>query len=409
LGFHRNWVEVDLGAIAHNLREIRQKAGQGVKVLAVVKSDAYGHGAQELGLLLERCGVEMLGVASIEEGAVLREKGIKLPILVLGCVFPGEIEEFFHYSLTPNLCELTLAKEFSRRAVRLGLTTKVHVKVDTGMGGLGVRVEESARFVQEVMGLPCLTVEGLFTHFNSNTADDSNQTYEQLRLFKGVIEELSSLDVHIPLKHAANSRAILRVPEACLNMVRPGLLLYGLTPQGCLNLPEVDIKLRPAMTFKTRLGYIKELRPGETVSYGRSYTASHRTRIGVLPVGYDSGYNLRLSNKGHVVIRGKRFPVVGRVRMNFIHVDLGREEGVEVGDEVTLYGGGVPGAYSVEEVAGLMEGSPYEVLCATGRLNPRTYLGASEPALNRPGSGPAVEYAGCPGEAQFAGHYATAA
>jgi alanine racemase len=345
-------------------------------VLAVVKSDAYGHGAQEVGLLLERCGVEMLGVASVEEGALLRQKGITLPILVLGCTFPEEVEEFFNYSLTPNLCEPSLARKFSRLAARLGRTLNVHVKVDTGMGGLGVRSQEASRFVREVTGLPGLAVKGLFTHFSS-AANDEDCTNEQLRLFKGVVAELESLGIRVPLKHAANSAAVLQFPGAYFNMVRPGLLLYGLTPPRC---KETSLNLRPAMTFKTRLGYIKDLEPGETVSYGRSYKANERTRIGVLSIGYDGGYNLRLSNKGHVVIRGKSFPVVGRVRMNFIHVDLGQEE-VEVGDTVTLYGGEGP---SVKEVARIIGGSPYEVLCATGKANPRTYLNGVEKEDARP-------------------------
>jgi len=236
------------------------------------------------------------------------------------------------------------------------------------------------------VGLPGLVVDGLFTHFSSATESNSIYTREQLNLFRGVVEELGRMGIHIPLRHAANSGAILRSPESYmsypplsgeglppatdtpLNMVRTGLLLYGLTPPGCR---EFSINLRSAMTFKTRLAYIKDLEPGETVSYGRSFTAGQRTRIGVLPVGYDSGYSLRLSNKGYVVIRGKRFPVVGRVRMNLVHVDLGQEEAVEIGDVVTLYGGEGP---SVEELAGLMTGSPYEVLCATGKANPRTYI-----------------------------------
>ncbi|MDI6759741.1 MAG: alanine racemase [Candidatus Brocadiaceae bacterium] len=398
MGLLRSCVEINLGAIAHNLREIRNKLGRGVKVLAVVKSDAYGHGAQKVGLLLERRGVDMLGVANAEEGADLREKGTRLPILVLGCIFPEEIEKFFSHSLIPNLCELDLAKKFSRHAARLGQTISVHTKVDTGMGGLGVRVQRASRFVQEVVGLPGLVVEGLFTHFSSATESNSIYTREQLNLFRGVVEELERMGIHIPLRHAANSGAILRTPESyasflplpeeglppatdtTLNMVRTGLLLYGLTPPGCR---EFSINLRPAMTFKTRLAYIKDLEPGETVSYGRSFTAGQRTRIGVLPVGYDSGYSLRLSNKGYVVIRGKRFPVVGRVRMNLIHVDLGQEETVEIGDVVTLYGGEGP---SVEEIAGIMlGGSPYEVLCTTGKSNPRTYIEELEVEDHTPG------------------------
>ncbi|HHT9152837.1 MAG TPA: alanine racemase [Candidatus Hypogeohydataceae bacterium YC40] len=400
MGFLRSCVEINLGAIAHNLREIRHKIGRGVKVLAVVKSDAYGHGAREAGLLLERCGAEMLGVASVEEGAYLRRNGIRLPILVLGCIFPEEIEAFFHYSLTPNLCEPALARTFSHHSVRLGQALRVHIKVDTGMGGLGLRVQEASRFVQEVVGLPGLKIEGIFTHLTSANENKGNYTHEQLNRFARVVSELESIGIHIPLKHAANSAAILRVPESytpcppkadtVFNMVRAGLLLYGLTPPGC---QEASINVRPAMTFKTRLGYIKNLEPMETVSYGRTYTATRITRIGVLPVGYDSGYALRLSNKGYVVIRGKRFPVVGRVRMNCIHVDLGQGEAVEMGDVVTLYGGE---GLSVREVAELIGGSPYEVVCATGKANPRAYIGGTE----------IKEDAYCPIESQPAPLYA---
>ncbi len=398
LGFCSSCIEINLGAIAHNLREIRQKIDQGVKVLAVVKSDAYGHGAQEVCLLLERCGVEMLGVTSVEEGVNLRLKGVGLPILVMGCIFPEEVGEFFSYSLTPNLCDLNLARKFSRYSIKLGQAIKVHIKIDTGMGGLGVRAQEASAFVREAAGLPGLLLEGLFTHFCSAT--EGGCTNEQLGRFRKVMEELESVGIHVPIKHTANSAAILNVPESYMpngttafNMVRTGLLLYGLTPPGC---PESSLKLKPAMTFKTRLAYIKTLEPGETVSYGRTYTAKSPTRIGVLPVGYNNGYNLRLSNKGYVVIRGKRFPVVGRVRMNLIHIDLGQEEQVEIGDIVTLYGEGGP---SVEEVARLIEGSPYEVLCTTGKSNHRIYLD---------GIGQEEEHPHSTGEEQLAPLFATA-
>ncbi len=364
----KSWVEVNLRAIAHNLQEIRNKVGWGVKVLAVVKSDAYGHGAEAVALLLERCGVEMLGVASVEEGAILRQRGIRLPIIVLGCIFPEEVEDFFTYTLTPSLCDLALARKFSQQAIKRGQLLKVHIKVDTGMGGLGVKAQGASKFIWEMTELHGLFVEGIFTHFVSSNDNRSDYTYEQLRLFKKVIMELELMGIYVPIKHAANSGAVLNFPEAYFNVVRPGLLLYGLTPPGCL---ESSMRLKLAMSFKTKLAFVKTLEPGETVSYGRSYTAPSHTKIGVLPIGYSSGYNLGLSNKSCVVIRGKNFPVVGRIRMNLIHVDLGQDEGVEIGDTVTLFGEDGP---SVKDMALVMGGSPYELLCAMGRPNHRVYL-----------------------------------
>lgn len=367
----KSWVEVDLGAIAHNVHAIHQWVKAGVKIMAIVKSDAYGHGAHEVSHTLARTGVEMFGVATLEEGIALRQGGIMQPILVLGCIFPEEAEDLIRYSLIPNLCDRWLAQELSRRARVLDKEVRVHIKVDTGMGGLGVRHEVAVKFVKEVSSLEGLFVEGIFTHFSSSCERDKGSVYEQLCIFRGILEELDGLGIDIPLRHAANSGAILEVPEAHFNMVRPGLLLYGLYPAEDVRR---SVELRPAMMLKSRLAFLKELEPGQTVSYGRTYKAQRPTRVGVLPLGYDNGYSLGLSNKAEVVVRGQRLPVIGRVRMNHVHIDLTELPTARVGDEVVLYGRQKGECVSVEEVSRLAGTIPYDVVCATGKANPRVYL-----------------------------------
>ncbi len=371
----KNWVEIDLDAVAHNVRMIRRRVGKGVGVIGVVKSDAYGHGASRVGLLLQSLGVEMLAVATVEEGIVLRDRGIKVPILVLGCIFPEEVGTLLKHSLTPNLCERDTAKELSRHARELGKVAKVHVKIDTGLGSLGVHHREAAGFLREVADAGNLFIEGIFTHFSSSSEMDDTHTREQLRVFKEIIRETESMGIRIPIRHTANSGAILRIPEASFNAVRPGILLYGLY-QSLKDSNErgLSIGVRPAMSLKSSIGFIKNISTGETVSYGQTFKAGRPTRVGILPLGYDNGYSRALSNRSEVVIRGRRVPVIGRVRMNHIQVDVTDIPGAKVGDSVVLFGGHGNARVSAEEVAGLIETVPYEVVCAAGRSNPRIYI-----------------------------------
>lgn len=396
----KNWVEVDLTAIAHNVRMIRQRVGRGVGIIGVVKSDAYGHGASRVGRLLQSMGVGMLAVAGVEEGIVLRDRGINIPILVLGCIFQEEVEAILRYSLTPNLCDRDVARRLAGSARSLGRVAKVHVKIDTGLGSLGVHHSEAVRFIRDVANTENLFIEGIFTHFSSSSEIDNSHTYEQLCIFNNIIKEIESLGIHVPLKHAANSGAILGTPEALFNLVRTGMLLYGLRP----SCPDVvcgrhSIDVRPAMTLKSSLGFIKNISAGETVSYGRTFKAQRPTKVGILPLGYDNGYIRALSNKGGVLIRGQRVPVVGRVRMNHVQIDVTDVPGVKVGDEVTLFGGNSGLSISAEEVAGLINTVPYEVVCAAGRSNPRVYINEvardeyNENSIHRP-AGPVPAYKG---------------
>ncbi|MEE9515285.1 MAG: alanine racemase [Candidatus Brocadiales bacterium] len=371
----KNWVEVDLASITHNVRMVRKRIGRSVGIIGVVKSEAYGHGASRVARLLESLDVEMLAVASVEEGIALRDRGIKTPILVLGCIFPEEVGVLLRYSLIPTLCDNALTQKVSECAGTIGKVAKVHVKIDTGMGGLGVHHSDAVSFITEVANTENLFIEGLFTHFSSSSEINTGHTHEQLCIFKDIIREIESLGIRVPLKHAANSGAILRTPGSLFNMVRPGMLLYGLCPS-CSDIKHRGhaIGVRPAMALKTSLGFIKDVPAGETVSYGRTFKARRPTRVGVLPMGYDNGYIRALSNRSEVIIHGRRAPVIGRVRMNFVHVDITDVPGAKVGDEVILFGGRGNPSISAEEVAGLMDTIPYEVVCAAGRSNHRVYI-----------------------------------
>ncbi|MHC4197919.1 MAG: alanine racemase [Planctomycetota bacterium] len=389
----KNWVEIDLDTITHNVRMIRRRVGRGVGVIGVVKSDAYGHGASRVGLLLQSLGVEMLAVASVEEGIVLRDRGIKVPILVLGCIFPEEVGALLRHSLTPNLCERDTAKELSRHAMAAGKTVTVHVKIDTGLGSLGVHHREAAGFLREVADAGNLFIEGIFTHFSSSSETDDTHTSEQLHIFRDVVRKAESMGIRIPMRHTANSGAILRIPEASFNAVRPGMLLYGLYQSlKTSNERGLSIGIRPAMSLKSRIGFIKNISTGETVSYGQTFRAGRPTRVGILPLGYDNGYSRALSNRSEVVIRGRRAPVIGRVRMNHIQVDVTDIPEAKVGDSVILFGGHGDARVSAEEVAGLMETVPYEVVCAAGRSNPKIYINEAtgdeqnEGSVHRPAS-----------------------
>ncbi|MDO8126362.1 MAG: alanine racemase [Candidatus Brocadiales bacterium] len=395
----KNWVEIDLAAIAHNVRMIRQRVGRGVGIIGVVKSDAYGHGASRVGCLLQSMGVGMLAVAGVEEGIVLRDRGINIPILVLGCIFQEEVEAILRYSLTPNLCDRDVARKLAGSAKLLDKVAKVHVKIDTGLGSLGVHHGEAVRFIRDVANTENLFIEGIFTHFSSSSEIDNNHTYEQLCIFNDIVREIESLGIHVPLKHAANSGAIVGTPKALFNLVRPGMLLYGLRP----SYPDVvcgrhSIDIHPAMTLKSSLGFIKNISAGETVSYGRTFKAQRSTKVGILPLGYDNGYIRALSNRGEVIIRNQRAPVIGRVRMNHVQIDVTDVPGVRVGDEVILFGRNSGLSISVEKVAELINTVPYEVVCAAGRSNPRVYINEvardeyNEDSIRRPaGSIPAYK------------------
>jgi alanine racemase len=372
------WVEIDLDALIHNIREVRSRIGDRIGILLVVKADAYGHGAIEVSRVAVAGGVDMLGVATLQEGIELRQAGIDAPILILSPPMETETPAIVEYDLTCTVPSLSIARSLSRASDARGKAATVHVEIDTGMGRSGVGLEEAVPFVTAVAKLPNLTLEGVFTHFPSSD-EDAAFTRGQVGRFMGFLERLEAKGVGVPLKHAANSGGVLGVAEsfgAPLNVVRPGIMIFGLRPSE--QAPGGE-NLRPVMSFKSRIAQVRELPEGHPVSYGRTYHAPRPMRVAVVPVGYGHGYSWRLSNCGEVLIRGKRAAVIGRVTMDVTMVDIDRIEGAAVGDEVVLFGRQGEAEITVDEVARRIGTINYEVICGIGKRVARVYLRDGKP------------------------------
>ena len=369
---HRpTWVEINLNALKHNLLAIRKRVGQQIKIIGIVKADAYGHGDYEVSKTLLNNGVEMLGIAIIEEGIQLRGKGIKAPLLLLGGFFEEQIEDIIRYDLTPTVYDLKIAGLLSEKAVLLNKVVKVHVYVDTGMGSIGVRFDRAVEFIRRAKDMKNLLIEGIYTHCSSSDEKEKEFTNLQIKRFKDVLTMLDTLKIFIPFKHMANSGIIINYPDAYFNMVRPGLLLYGLYSSEDLSR---DIGVMPVMSFKTKIIHIKEMEPGDVVGYGRTYHVTKSMRVVTLPVGYDDGYNRLLSNRGNVIIRGKKAPIIGRVCMDLCFVDVTDITDISVGDEVILYGMQGKETIRIESVAKQLNTIPYEVICSVSKRVPRIYI-----------------------------------
>jgi alanine racemase len=371
------WVEIDLDAVVHNIREVRSRIGGDTTILLVVKADAYGHGAVEVARVAVDHGVDMLGVATLHEGIELRQAGIQEPILILSPPMENETPEIVEYELSSTVPSLAIARALSRVCVDKGRVAAVHVEVDTGMGRSGVQFEEALPFITAVTKLPHLSLEGVFTHFPSSD-DDTEFTERQVVQFLELVDRLERKRIKVPLRHAANSGAVLGVAASLrppLNMVRPGMMIYGLRPSG--SAPD-GFDLRPAMSFKSRIAQIRELPAGHPVSYGRTYTTPRPTRVAVIPVGYGHGYSWKLSNAGAVLIRGRRAPVLGRVTMDVTMADIDEVADAAVGDEVVLFGRQDGTEITVDEIARLVGTINYEVICGIGKRVTRVYVRGGE-------------------------------
>ena len=368
--FYRpTFAEIDLGAIRHNLRQIRNRVDKDIKILAIVKADAYGHGMKKVSQAVAREGIDYFGVASLDEARTLREAGIKKNIIVLGAILPGEAEGVLRFNVIQTVSDLAIARLLSQLAQSKKRIIKVHAKIDTGMGRLGVWHKDAVNFVKKLASLKNIKVDGIFTHFPS-AEDDKVFTRNQLRDFKSLIEELLRHGIDIPIKHTSNSMAVIDFKDSHMNMVRPGLIMYGLHPRSDL---AKKLRLRPALRLKTKVVYVKPVSRGRSISYGRTYVTKKDTNIATIPVGYGDGYSRDLSNRGHVLIKGRRLPIVGRVCMDMSMVDAGRSRTVKPGDDVVLIGKQGKDAVTVEEIARLSNTIPYEVVCNIGRRVPRIY------------------------------------
>ena len=365
------FVEIDLAALAHNLAEVRRLVGRDVRVMAVIKADAYGHGLLETGACLAEAGAEGLGVMDVHEGIRLRDHGLKLPVYVLAGVAPNQCAEIVDRDLIPFLYDPALARDMNEAARKKGRQIEVQLKLDTGMSRLGAPEDQADRFFHQAAGLDYLNVTGLATHFVDADLEDGVVYREQIRALDRLIQRAQGFGLnHLKTNNAANSAAVLGLPEAHFQMVRPGLMLYGQYPAEHMT----DFgRLKPAMRLTSQVVQVRTLRPGQTVSYGGTWRASRETVLATVPVGYAHGLNRILSNKGSALIRGRKAPVRGRVCMNLTMFDVTAIPGVAPGDEVVLLGGQGGISISARDVADLTGTISYEVLCAMGGLNHRVY------------------------------------
>lgn len=369
--FYRpTFAEIDLGAIRYNLRKVREIINSGVKILGVVKADAYGHGMKDVSGVIVEEGVEYLGVASLDEARTLRNIGIRSKIVVLGTILPGEANGVLRFNVIQTVSELHTARILSRLGQANNRNIKVHIKIDTGMGRIGFWHAEAIDFIKKISSMRNIVIDGIFTHFPS-ADDDRVFTRRQIKDFKSLIEELWRHKINIPVNHTSNSMALIDFKDSHMNMVRPGLIMYGLYPREDLM---KKLNLKPALSFKTKIIYVKSVSKGRSISYGRTYITKRDTKIATIPVGYGDGYSRHLSNRAYVLVKGKRAPIVGTVCMDMTMIDIGHIDNVKTGDEVILIGRQGAEAITVGELASLTNTIPYEVVCNIGRRVPRIYV-----------------------------------
>jgi alanine racemase len=356
-------------ALRFNLDGIRAKVGPGVKIMGVVKANAYGHGMEEIADLMVLWGVDYLGVGFLEEGIALRNHGISLPILVLGGVLGNQVRDFLKYNLDITVSSLEIGKSIDHQAALFGAgKANVHLKIDTGMERIGVRAENAGPFLDRIFQLPHLNVAGVYSHFATSDEKEKAFALEQLQRFERVLAYAEAKHYPVPLAHMANSGAVLDLPQSYFTMVRPGVMTYGAYPS---QETSESIPLRPVMSLESKVVFLKDVEAGIGVSYGLRYTTPGKTRIATVPIGYGDGYSRRLTNQADVLIGGRRYPVVGTVCMDQLMVDLGPDSPVRVGDNVVLMGRDGDESITAWELAGTLGTIPYEVFTGIAARVPR--------------------------------------
>lgn len=365
---------INKDAIIHNFNCIRKKIPENVRVMPVIKADGYGHGASLFAKLLEgKC--DYFAVAAIEEALALREDGITKPILILGRIFPDDVETAIRNDITITAFAFEEAQWVSEIAKKIGKIAKIHIPIDTGMSRIGfVPCEEYADVVKEISGLPSINLEGVFTHFATSDEEDKSFTKKQAQRFLAFKEMLEKRSVNIEIYHSANSGAVLQHKDFYFDMVRPGIILYGLTPSGYL--AESSAELKPVMELHSHVAFVKNVKKGETVSYGRTFSAEKDMKIATIPVGYADGYPRLLSGKGRVIINGSYAPIVGRICMDQFMVDVTDIENVNLGDKVILMGEENGISITAEEIADFAQTINYEIVCGVSKRVPRIALGS---------------------------------
>lgn len=364
---------VDLDAIASNIKNIRAKVDKNSGIIGIIKADAYGHGSVETAKVLLDNGADWLAVAVVDEGLNLRKNGITAPILLLGYTPELRLNDVINNGFIQTVYSYDTAKKLSDAASALGKKAVIHIKIDTGMGRIGYRVnEESADEIVKISKLPNIDVNGMFTHFSTADEADKAYTLEQYNKFVKMNDMLEEKGLHIPVKHAANSAAIMDFDNMMFNMVRPGIILYGAYPSD--EVKKENLSLSPAMSIKTHVSYVKDVNEGDSISYGRKYTAPSKRRIATIPVGYADGFIRAYSKGGKVLVRGEYAPIVGRICMDQFMVDVTDIDGVEVNDEVVLMGKQGDKEITADFIASVLDTINYEVFCTLSKRVPRQYI-----------------------------------
>lgn len=367
--YRPTWAEIDLKALVNNLKSIRKVVGEKPEIMAVVKANAYGHGICQISGALVKNGVKHLGVATVDEALKLRNDGISVDILVLGSVLEEEALVAVKNNITLTLCDERLLDILMGISKRIGKKPKVHIKVDTGMGRIGIWHEDALKFVEKASKAKEINLEGIYTHFSS-AARDKVFTKEQIESFDRLLSLIKSKGIDIKYKHAANSVAIVDWKDSHLNLVRTGIMLYGIFPKRDF---QKKLQLDPVMSLKTKIVYLKDTPPGRSISYGRTYITQKPTKIATIPIGYADGYGRILSNKAEALVNGKYVKVVGIVTMDQTLLDVGDVGEVKVGDEVVLIGEQTGATIHIEKIAKLSGTIPYEILSSITDRVPRVY------------------------------------
>lgn len=362
------WAEINLDAVAHNVQAAKANLKPTTKLCAVVKADAYGHGAVRVAQEAVRNGADFLAVALLQEAVKLRDAGIDTPILILGAMLPEVAELVVRYDISQAVFDEERLYALNAAALKLHTKAKIHIKIDTGMHRIGLHVREAGSFARLAASLPGITIEGVFSHFATADADDKEYAAYQFARFQEALQLIEAEGVHIPIRHIANSAALTELQEYQLDMVRQGITLYGLHPAHMIDCYK---DFEPVMTVKTKVAFVKELPAGETIGYGRTYTLTRKSVIATVPLGYADGISRRLSNKGYMLINGEKAPIIGRVCMDQTMLDVTDIPGVKLGDEVTVFGGR---ELPMELVAEWADTICYEIVCAVSPRVPREYV-----------------------------------
>ncbi len=371
------WIEIDLDLIKKNMQNIRNSIDGHTEIMGIVKGNAYGHDAIEISNIILENGATQLAVARIEEAIILRNNRIKAPILVLSISPAEQMHLYLDYHIMPTICDLHGAVYLNELAKKNKQRVKIHLKIETGMGRLGLDAEEVIPIINKLNELKNLEIQGIYTHFSTADEADKEYTYRQFAIFKKIMNHIQNNQIDIPFFHVANSGTILDLSDMQLDMVRPGCLIYGLYPSADV---KKSIHLFPALSFKTCISFIKKVQPDHYIGYGRSFKTEKETIVATLPVGYADGYSRNLSNLGEVLVRGKKAPVIGRICMDQMMIDISDIPDISLGDEVVLWGRQMEYSITVEEIALKLKTIVDEVVHLTDKARvPKLFIKEGKP------------------------------